>query len=339
MSIMMEELGEAPRVILDAVCACNPVAKAVAEECSKRQIRRIILAGRGSSLHAGIAFKYFLESNTPYTLSFEYPSLVTLFKAQRNLEDTLYIVVSQSGVGPDTLNFAKTAKAQGALVMGVTNFSDSPLAKNSDFVLNICAGEEKAVAATKTLTGQIVALEVLAYALAGKELNLDNAVSVITKILSSPLPTVPEELKKTEHVICLSRGITEAVAKESGLKLMETCYIFSFAASTNEFQHGPKALLRKDLPVLLFAPSGRCSSDFIAAAKDLINKDAYLIAFTDIKEVEEISNIAVKMPTVLEEEQTVVYLVAMQRFVASLCQTLGLNPDAPRNINKVTITN
>ncbi|MBR2955764.1 MAG: SIS domain-containing protein [Clostridia bacterium] len=335
MSLMMSELFEANRVVNDAVANCSPVAKQIACAVKERGLKRVVLAGRGSSLHAGIAFKFFLESKTPYVLSFEYPSMVTLFGAERDLSDTLYVVVSQSGAGPDTLAFAKTAKSQGALTVACTNFVDSVLAKECHYTLPISAGEEKAVAATKTLTGEIVALQVLADALAGVDTHYSTSID---NLLSYDVPEFSKELLQASQVVCLSRGMTEAVAKESGLKLTETCYLFAYASSTNEFQHGPKALIRDGLPVLLFAPDGRNRDNYVSCAKDLASKGAHLVSFTDIPEVKQVSKMVVDMPTLPENEQTVCYLVAMQKFVATYCEARGLDPDNPRNLNKVTIT-
>ena len=92
MSLMMQELFEAPQVIKNATDNCSLVAKEIASAVKARGIKRVILAGRGSSLHAGIAFKFFLETTTPYILSFEYPSMVTSFNVVRDLTDSLYIV-------------------------------------------------------------------------------------------------------------------------------------------------------------------------------------------------------------------------------------------------------
>ncbi len=336
MSLMMNELHEAPQVVKSALENCIPVAKEIATLCKERNIKHVILAGRGSSLHAGIAFKFFLESRTPYVLSFEYPSIVTLIGSKRDLSDTLYVVVSQSGAGPDTLAFAKNAKAQGALTVACTNYPESVLAKECDFTLQISAGEEKAVAATKTLTGEIVALQVLADALAEKTTTYN--LPLLEKVMAYDVPNFTEELLSATQVVCLSRGFTEAVAKESGLKLTETCYLFTYASSTNEFQHGPKALIRAGLPVLYFAPNGLNRDNYVSIAKDLVERGAHLVAFTDIPEVKEVASLTVDMPEIPTDEQTVVYLVAMQKFVATYCEARGLNPDAPRNLNKVTIT-
>lgn len=337
MSLMMQELFEAPAVVKNAIDNCTPVAKEIASTVKARNIKRVILAGRGSSLHAGIAFKFFLETTTPYVLSFEYPSMVTSFSAVRDLTDSLYIVVSQSGAGPDTIAFAEKAKNQGALTVACTNYPDSKLASICHYTLPVSAGEEKAVAATKTLTGEIVALQCLADALGGKETKYD--IDRLNAILHTPMPSFDKSFLDTEHAVCLSRGMTEAVAKECGLKLTETSYIFSFASSTNEFQHGPKALVSEGLPIILFAPNGRNCDNYISVARNLAEKGAKLVALTDIDEVKAVATTVIDMPSIPENEQTICYLVAMQRMVATYCEARGFDPDNPRNLNKVTITN
>ncbi len=337
MSQMMIELAEAKKVVGGAISACTPVSKEIADECKRRNIKRVFVAGRGSSLHAGIAFKFFLETLTDYSLTFEYPSIATVFEAKRDLSDALYIVVSQSGAGPDTIAFANKAKAQGALTVACCNYVDAPLSKICDYLLYLDAGEEKAVAATKTLTAEIIALETLAFALCKKDFNFD--FTSLDSALNAKIGNFSPVLLDSKQVVCLSRLMTEAVAKECGLKLMETCYLFTYSSSVNEFQHGPKALVSDSLPVILFAPDGNNKDNYVAVARDLKAKGAYLVAFTDIDDVKAVADFVVDMPTVAEYSQTVVYLVAMQRFVALLCDAKGLNPDAPRNLNKVTITN
>jgi glucosamine--fructose-6-phosphate aminotransferase (isomerizing) len=254
----------------------------------------------------------------------------------RDLTDSLYIIVSQSGAGPDTIAFAESAKKQGALTVACTNYADSKLAEICHYTLPISAGEEKAVAATKTLTGEIVALQALACALAGQDMSFDT--ERLQSILDAPMPNFDKSFLETKHAVCLSRGMTEAVAKECGLKLTETSYIFSFASSTNEFQHGPKPLVAVGLLIILFAPDGRNRSNYIDSAKNLAEKGAKIVAFTDIDEVKKVATTVIDMPAIPEDEQTVCYLVAMQKMVATYCETRGLNPDSPRNLNKVTIT-
>lgn len=338
MSIMYDELNEAPAVTRKAIENCASVSKRIAEHCSERNLKRVVVAGRGSSLNAGVAFKFFLEIQTPYIVCLEFPSIVNLYRAERDLTDALYIVVSQSGASEDTLNLARAALKSGAALVSVTNGADNPLASLADFKLDISCGKETAVAATKTLTGELIALQTLAAAFCGKKLGWDFAQEGLRFVLASPPPQLPPVLKRAEQFIVLSRGLTEPIAKECALKLTETCYTFTFSSSTNEFQHGPKALVAPQTAAILFAPSGRCGEDFISAASALKKDGAYLAAFTDMPEIARIADYTVKMPTVDEAETAVVYLVKMQQFVATLCEEKGLSADAPRNLSKITLT-
>lgn len=338
MSIMFKELNEAPRVVRQAIECCTPVSKDIAAVAAEKRLKRLILAGRGSSLNAGMGFKFFSDVLTNYVCAFEYPSVSTVFNVKRDLSDALYVIVSQSGAGPDTISFAKNAKASGAVTVAVTNDPDSALAKISDFVLDMKAGAENAVAATKTFTGELAALMTLAYALAGKALSPDIAAEGVKFALADEAPLPSIALFADKKAIVLSRGFTEPVAKEFALKLTETCYVFTFASSVQEFQHGPKALINLGTPVILLAPSGRFSDFYAKAAQDLKSLGAYLIAFTDLNSVAEIADFTVKMPAVTEEESILVYTVKIQQFVNALCERMGLSPDAPRNLNKITVT-
>ncbi len=337
MSIMFAELNEAPQVVAKAIKACMPVAAEIAARCRKKNIGRIIVAGRGSSLNAGMGFKFYVETQTALTVGFEYPSVVTLYNAKRDLSDALYVVISQSGAGPDTIEMTAAAVNAGATVVSVTNGTENAVAKLCKFNLDIASGTENAVAATKTFTGELTALFVLAEALADREVSDTFALEGIKFALGSP-SEVPTELVNASNAIVLSRGLTEVVAKECSLKLMETCYMYAFSYSTNEFQHGPKALIARNTPVVLFAPDGRCKNDFVNTALDLKAKGAYLIVFSDSNDFAEIADYLVKMPTVSEAETAIVYTVKMQQFVAVLCDKKGLSPDNPRNLNKITIT-
>lgn len=338
MSIMSSELIQAPQVVTAAISGCDTQARVIADECRERAIKRVTVAGRGSSLNAGIGFKFLLDSATSFITSFEYPSIVTVYTHSRDLSDTLYIVVSQSGASEDTLAMTRAAKESGALVVSVTNGLSNPVARIADYALDIRAGEENAVAATKTLTGELAVLYTLAYALLGKALSSDFARQALEFAISYPAPKMPPQLLSADKAIILSRGLTEHVAKECALKLTETCYIYTYAASVNEFQHGPKALVSLATPAILFAPTGKCESSFISTAKQLKQMGAYVIAFTDIPALAEYADMIIKMPSVDEDEAAIVYLVKMQQFVASLCEEKGLSPDAPRNLCKVTIT-
>ena len=339
MSIMQNELCQAPFVVNSAIENCRKIANDISILCKKRKVKNIIVAGRGSSLNAGIGFKFFVEAFSNFNVSFEYPSLVTLFNIERNLNDTLYVVISQSGQSNDTIKLTKSAIKSGAIVVSVTNNNQSPVSKLSHFNLNICAGKEEAIAATKTFTGQLVALQILSDKLNNINSFQNFDLTLIDDILSNSIPKLQKPITTSQNAIILSRGYTEVVAKECALKLMETCYMFTYASSTNEFQHGPKALITFKTPVILFAPSTNCIQDFIDCAKDLKSKGAYLIIFSDNNKFINLANLYIQMPKIDDVNTALLYTIKMQQFVATLCKEKGLSPDKPRNLNKVTITN
>lgn len=345
MTYMQSEILQTPSILSKVFEENFDTLKEVAKAVQKKGISSIIVAARGSSMNAGFILKNLVESNAENLLvTFELPSLATLYKAKRDLKNALYVIVSQSGASTDTINMLNEAKTNGALTLAVTNNSQSVCAKSADFHLNLCAGEEKAVAATKTFTSEVFAMMLLARALSSSlnSFDIDALSDSAEKLLHSELPTIPAQLKNACGVMVLSRGITECIAKECGLKLMECCYKFVYTGTTNEFQHGPKALLASQQPVVLIAPSGSMgihnNDNYIATAKLLRELDTHLIAITDIDEVKKVADLCLPLPLQKDGSEAILSALQVQRLVLSLSLAQGLNPDAPRNLKKVTIT-
>lgn len=338
MSLMLKELREAPQVY-DRCIASGAKEAEIAAACTFADVNNIVTAARGTSHHAAIFFKQLTELAAGLPVSHAAPYVLTAEKAPLLLFKTLFLVISQSGQSPDTLAMLRHAKDCGALVCSLTNNAESPVAREATISLDMLAGAENAVAATKTFSGELVRLAMLAEALSGKTLVSRNVGEITQKLLTSYVPKVDELLCSSKHLVSLSRGITEALARECALKFMECTYKFSFASSTNEFKHGPQALVEKDTPVLLFAPSGKYTADFVSTAKTLTERGAHLIAFSDLDEVLSLASLAVEMPKLDAVDAMLVYTPIMQLFVEACTEHLGLSPDAPRNLNKVTVTN
>lgn len=338
MSLMLKELKEAPRIY--ANCLNNPKNVAeLAAVCSYVGIDNVVTAARGTSSHAAIFFKQLTELAAGIPVSHAAPYTLTAENAPMLYYKTLFLVVSQSGQSPDTLSMQRHASAHGALVAALTNNPDSKVAREAAFSLDMAAGPENAVAATKTFTGEIVWLAKLAEALSGKKLISDNIAEITEKFLTEYKPVADKTLCDSRHLIVLSRGLTEALAKECALKFTECTYKFSFASSTNEFKHGPQALVEKGTPVVLFAPSGKYTEDFVSTARTLKERGAHLVAFSDVPEVLGLADTAVPAPTLDGADAMLAYAPVMQLFVETSTEALGLSPDAPRNLNKVTVTN
>jgi Glucosamine 6-phosphate synthetase, contains amidotransferase and phosphosugar isomerase domains len=339
-TIMETELFSAPTVVSSCIKAnANTVAK-IAKEVKSRGIYNIVTAGRGTSHHAAICFKVFAEVLAGMSVAHTNPSTNNVYKARIDLSKSLFVVVSQSGMSPDTINMLRGAKANGALTVGVTNNKDSVLYAEADYCLLLSAGEERAVAATKTFTTELVALLMLADALGGHNYDFNNIIKKLNNI-SVSLPGVArlsKVLEKESQVIVLSRGVTEGISRECGLKLTETTYKMTHTGSSNEFEHGPKALISDGTVVVMLAPNGEFTESFIESVKKFKKAGAYILSLTDINEVEKLSDVSFKMPECDFYEASVVYAFAIQAMACYTATGLGLNPDAPRNLNKVTIT-
>lgn len=334
------ELYSAPEVVKAAFSTNRETVAAIAAEAEKRGIYDIVTAARGTSHHAAICFKVFAEVLAGKTVAHTNPSTNNVYNAKIDMSRTLYVVVSQSGGSPDTINMLKGAKENGAMTVAVTNNAESEVVKLADYTLYLAAGEEKAVAATKTFTTELAVLLQLAAALGKKTLDCDAIVDILEKIKTN-LPDISRlssEIAKYGKLIVLSRGVTEGVARECGLKLTETTYKMTYTGSANEFQHGPKAMIEKGTPVILLAPSGEFSDYYRTVAGQLKKQEAYLIALTDIEEVAKTADIYYEMPRVDFFSASITYAFAIQAAALYTAEKLGLNPDAPRNLNKVTIT-
>lgn len=339
-TLMENELYSAP----EAVKACyeknRETVKAIAAEAKNRGVYDIVTAGRGTSHHAAICFKVFAEVLAGKNVAHTNPSTNNVYNAAIDMSKTLYVVISQSGMSPDTVTMLKGAIKNGAMTVAVTNNENSEVTKLADFTLLLAADEEKAVAATKTFTTELAALLMLAAALGGKTVCFNK----IIKTLETLKPRLPEisalsnKLAEYPEVIVLSRGVTEGISRECGLKLTETTYKMTYTGSANEFQHGPKALISEGTPVILLAPLSEFADYYTDCAKKLKKQGAFLISLTDIGEVKEISNMFFEMPSCDFFEASIVYAFAIQAMACYTAVTMGLNPDAPRNLNKVTIT-
>lgn len=342
MTIMERELLSAPQTVKACYEANIEAVTAIAKEVKARGIDGVITGARGTSHHAAIVFKFYTELLAGLSTAHFYPSVSNMYGAKLCYGKKLFVAVSQSGGSPDTLKMLQSAKANGALTVAVTNVADSVLSTAADFSLFLAAGEEKAVAATKTFTTELTALLMLAQALGGKQvIDIENLTVKLNDVAGriDDVALLSKALVQAPAVIALSRGTTQGLANELGLKIIETCYKYTIASSTNEFCHGPQALVASGTPVVLLAPNGEGRDSYVEAANRLKGQGAFLLAITDIDEVKAAADLTFAMPAVDAFEAPIVYAVAIQALACRLSVALGLNPDAPRNLNKVTITN
>lgn len=345
MSYMLKEIKQQIEVIPLSVEKNLNMAKRICEKIKKYNIRFIEFLARGSSDNACMFGRYFLAYLHGIPTGLLAPSLFSLYKSKKpNLNNIMIFGVSQSGETPEILEVLQKAKKYGAYTVGITNNINSTMSKIVDDVLFLHAGEEKAVPATKTYTAQLAVFYLL-----GFTLNDD------TRMLKKFLTSVPKYIKKildmeeqiediaklyrfANDMIVLGRGLNFSTALEHALKLKETCYIKAEAFSSSDFLHGPIAMVREDLPIIIYAAKDPTFLHVYKVAKRLKEEfNTELLSITTEKKLAEISRNIIKIPSDLDPLfSPIVFIVAGQLLCYYIAKYRNINPDSPRGLRKVT---
>src|SRR5215469_10493980 len=285
MSRMLEEIREQPVTLERTLTGGRPRAEAFHKIVTRRRPKLIVLVARGTSDNAALFGRYLLEITTGIPVSLAAPSISTLYGARVDYREALVVAISQSGESTDTNFLLERAREQGALTLGITNERSSSLAKLAEHVFLVRAGKERSVAATKTYTGQILLLYLLAYAVGGS-IRLSE-LERIPEMVESAL-RLEEEIREfagryrfMHHAVVVGRGLNYSNAFEFALKLMETCYVVAERFSSADFLHGPIALVEPDFPVFAFAPSGVTWESMSGTLEKLQALRAEVVAITD----------------------------------------------------------
>ena len=344
MVLMLNEINEQPKVLKKCMEKNKDTVKKLAEEIRARNIQWIYIAARGTSDHAGIYGKYIIESELGIPVAPAAPSVFTLYQKSVNFKNGMVIGISQSGKAADVLEVIKSANSQGALTVSITNFPDSPMAMEANFHLDLSAGLEKSVAATKTFTSQMFVLALLVAELSGNE-ELKKELSLVPENISHILGTADTIKNKAERYrfanecFVLSRGMNYAIALESALKIQETTYTRAKAFSTSDFQHGPIAMVDNNIPVIVYAPDGPTLNDTESMIDRLTNLGIELIVVSNKQSILDKGTCSISIPYTANDIISPYYnAVVAQLFACSLSLAKGLNPDSPRMLSKVTIT-
>ncbi|HEY7389046.1 MAG TPA: SIS domain-containing protein [Bryobacteraceae bacterium] len=345
MSRMLEEIREQPAALERTFIAGLRAAERFRRVVAKRRPRLVVLAARGTSDNAALFGRYLVEITTGIPVSLAAPSIVTLYEARVDYRDALVVAISQSGESPDVNVVLERAKAQGALTLGITNESSSTLARTAEHLFLVRAGREKSVAATKTYTGQMLLLYLLAYAL-GAPLRVSE-LQRLPELAGAALRLEPEvrelsgRYRFMEHAVVVGRGLNYANAFEFALKLMETCYVVAERFSSADFLHGPIALVERGFPVFAFAPPGATLASVNTMLDKLHGLRAEVVAITGsaYRETPPRATNLIRIPGRIKELLTPIpYIVPAQLFAACLAEQKGLNPDRPRTLQKITRT-
>ncbi len=343
-SHLEEEIAEQPAVLERLLREEGRNVHDIARAIRQREPRFVYVAARGTSDHAGTYGKYLLASACSLPVALATPSLFTIYGKPPCLRGALVLGISQSGHSPDIVEVVAEGRRQGAVTLGITNNPDSPLAAAAEFTLPVHAGEEHAVAATKTYTAQLTALALLAVALAGDSSlwadleRLPEHMARALELSGQALGRV-ERYRYMERCVLIGRGYNYATALEIALKLKELTYVVAEPYSSADFRHGPIAIIEQGFPVILVAPHGAVYHDLMALALDLRAREAELVVISDEPEALGLAQTPFPLPAQVPEWLSpIVAVVAGQRFAAALTKAKGYDLDQPRGLRKVTRT-
>ncbi len=339
------EIFEQPDRLRHLLQAQRQTALTIAAAIRSRHVKYVFLAARGTSDNAGRYANYLWGAHNRLPLALATPSLFTYYQQPPNLEDALVVAISQSGQSPDVVTVVSEAARQGSLTLALTNAPDSPLALAADLVFDIQAGPEKAVAATKTFTAELLGLAMLSAALAADDQawrDLENVPAWIEQVLQQDqaIARSAERFRYMNHCVILGRGYNYATAFEWALKLKELTYVVAEPYSSADFQHGPIAMVAGGFPVMAVTPSGMVFDSMLEMLTRLRHQHAAeLVVISDDPRALALAQSPIPLPAGIPEWLTpLIAIVPAQLFACHLTLLKGLDPEKPRTITKITET-
>jgi glucosamine--fructose-6-phosphate aminotransferase (isomerizing) len=342
-ALMTAEIAEQPEVLARLLATAGPSVLAVAEAIRAAAPRFVLFAARGTSDHAALYGKYLAEVRLGWAAGLASPSSMTAYGARPDLRDVLFIAVSQSGASPDLVESTTTARECGALTLAVTNNASSALASAAQLHLDVLAGPERAVAATKTYSAELLTLWMLVDALCDGDFSsaaaLPDAVAACVREPSvDVVAAAARRYVDADRIVLTARGYSYATVAEAALKLMETSYLAAQSFSGADLLHGPMAMVSAGTPVIAVVScghGGRAMEPVIARLEEL---GADLFVVGEPAAVARTGKGFVLPAGVSEELSPLMEIVPLQRLACSLALARGLDPDAPRGLTKVTHT-
>jgi glucosamine--fructose-6-phosphate aminotransferase (isomerizing) len=341
--LMAGEMAEQPAVLRRLLQEGAPDIRRTAEAIASRAPRFVLLTARGTSDNAALYAKYLLEIMLGRPCGLTSMSTTTAYEAEPDLTDCLVVTVSQSGGSPDLVASTRAAREAGAVTLAVTNNPDSPLAEVSEFHIDVLAGAEKALPATKTYTAELLALYLFVEGMRGgdgvgraKELP-DLAAAVLDR--GEEVRALAARYRFAERMVITSRGYGYPTAKEAALKLMETSYIPALAYSGADLLHGPLAMVDNISPVIAVVTGGRGGAALQPVLDRLRDRGADLVVVGPRAQVEAASaGFVLPTDSLPEELQPILEILPLQMLAYEVTLARGQDPDAPRALAKVTQT-
>lgn len=332
---MAAEIAEQPRVLAGLLDSAADIAR-VTERVERAAPRFVLIAARGTSDHAALYAKYLAEIRLGLPAGLASPSSMTIYGARPDLTGVLFLAISQSGGSPDLVDSTRAARELGALTVAVTNAADSPLAAAAELTVDVQAGPELAVAATKTYTAELLALYLLLAgdqdggSAAGRAAGLP-AAAERTLAHGGPVRAAAR-YRDVARLVVTGRGYSYPTAREAALKLMETSYLSAQAFSGADLLHGPLAMIDASVPVVAITTPGRGGDAMAPVLERLARVPA------EVLRVGPEDGLWVDTAGLAEELAPMLEILPLQRLAWQLALDRGEDPDQPRGLSKVTRT-
>lgn len=344
MTHLETEINAQPDVIQQFLAAQQTTIDAVAAALRDFDPVFALIAARGTSDNAARYAQYLFGIQAQLPVALATPSVHTLYAAQPKLSRAVVIGISQSGRSPDVRQVVADGKAQGALTIAITNDPESPLAKLAEHTIDLSAGLEQSVAATKTYTASLVAIAALVQSYrqdAARQAELAQLPEFVRHTLDANQHILEwvQRYRYTERLAVIGRGYNYCTAYEISLKVKELCYITAEEYSEADFRHGPIAIVASGFPVIVIAPVGETHLLMRDLLEKLRERGAECLVISNDADAITAAKYAMLLPQNLPEWLSPVCAVLPgQIFAHRLAEARGHNVDEPRGLSKVTST-
>jgi len=342
---LRDEIFQQPEVSERLLSEGREEIEEIAGKIKRQGVNYIFLTARGTSDNAGLYAKYLFGIHNGVPIALAAPSIFGIYGKTINLAGSMVLGISQSGMSPDIVGVLEAGRKQGLMTVSITNALESPLAQASDDVIDIRAGEEKSVAATKSFTAQLLSIAMLSTALASDDRRWDE-LQLVPEYMRQAL-ALEEQIGKAvmryyymEKCVILGRGYNFATTYEWALKLKELAYISAEPYSSADFLHGPIAVVDRHFPVMLTMPRGAVYPEMVNVVERLkVQHQASLLILSNQPDAEKWADVFLHLPEQMPEWiSPIVSIITAQLFCYHLTRIRKIDTESPRGLTKVTKT-
>lgn len=340
---LYKEIHSQPDVLATMIEREIANARRIVAKLRKLDIDYLLFAARGSSDNAAVYGKYAFAALAGIPVALAEPSIYTMYRQPPRLKRVAVVAISQSGESTDILAVAQEAKNQGAPVIAITNRAGSSLAEVADDVIELHAGEEKAVAATKTYTASVAAMAMLAAAWNGNPKLTDELAQApdLARLALDAEPVAAEVGDSLYHLnacTVIGRGFNYSTAFELSLKLKELAYVRAEPYSPADFLHGPVAIVDAQAHVIVFGPSGATYNNIVEFVQNIRDRGGRVFTISDREQLINLARTGLKLPQAPEWLSPMVAIIPGQLLAMYITRGKGYDLDHPRGLTKVTLT-